>query len=68
MDVSGKCVGRVSEVFQVSMWEVFEVDVSGKCVGRVFEVDVSGKYVGKVFEVDVSGKYKCLRWMFQVNV
>ena len=44
------------------------MDVSGKCVGRVFEVDVSGKYVGRVFEVDVSGKYKCLRWMFQVNV
>ena len=34
---------------------MFEVDVSGKCVGRVFEVDVSG-YVGRVFEVDVSGK------------
>ena len=56
MDVSGKWVGRVSEVFQVSMWEVFEVDVSGKCVGRVFEVDVSGKHVGRVFQVDVSGK------------
>ena len=53
VDVSGKCVGRVSEVFQVSMREVFEVDVSSKCV---FEVDVSSKYAGRVFEVDVSGK------------